>query len=253
MLVVGLTGPLGGHTQVATPSGRAMLGPARPGAISARLRRLIACTEFPRYEFDVALDAAQSTLGGTADLTYPNLTGETLIELPLAALSECRLLRRRRNHHRLHRDRRPAIAPRFDDSGTVLFLDLPAPLAPGETLAATIDFTTVVPTQLGRQLRHSQSRCGRRAIRARRLVSGGCRSGRNRLASRTSHEPGRSDLFGDRALRRASCKSRMATTSLPPARDGFAANGRFQIESGPVREFAMVVAKRLDLDLHQGG
>ena len=49
----------------------------------------------PTYELDLVLDIAQSTLGGSLLLTYPNQTGETLTELPLRLYPNAALLRRR--------------------------------------------------------------------------------------------------------------------------------------------------------------
>ncbi len=82
---------------------------------------------------------------GTLVLTYPNLTGQPLTELPMRLYPNADYYLEGETSIASMMVDGQAIAPRFDESGTVLFLDLPTPLEPGETLTAIIEFTTVVP------------------------------------------------------------------------------------------------------------
>ena len=72
--------PVSAATPVATPVTQPALEP-----VTDAYRQEFAAdlSALPRYVLDLVLDDQSSTLGGTLTLTYPNLTGERLTEVPL--------------------------------------------------------------------------------------------------------------------------------------------------------------------------
>lgn len=101
--------------------------------------------EMPAYAFDLALDPAQSTIGGRMSLTFPNQTGFTVTELPLRLYPNADYYDEGGAEvSSIAVDGIP-VEPRYDDSGTVLFVDLPEPLARGDSVTVELEYETVVP------------------------------------------------------------------------------------------------------------
>lgn len=198
----------------------------------------------PRYELDLVLDADLSTLGGTLVLTFPNQTGETLTELPLRLYPNAGYyLEGETSITSIEIDGK-TIPPRFDESGTVLFVDLPEPLAPGGTLVAAIDFTTVIPrNSIGSFGILNHDVAGERFVLADwyPVIAGRDETGW-RLEPPTDQGDPTFSATGvfDVRLRVPDGYVVVATGDETVLDDG-----AVQIVSGPVREFAMVVARSL--------
>lgn len=201
--------------------------------------------ELPLYELDLTLDPAQSTLAGTLVLTYPNLTGETLTELPLRLYPNAAYyLEGETSIGSIEIDGQQ-IVPRFDESGTVLFLDLPAPLAPSDVLTATIDFTTVVPRDsIGSYGILNHDVAGNRFVLADwyPVVAGRDDTGWRLEPPTNQGDPtfsatGRFDLH---------LQLPTGYTVIATGEETVLDDGSVRVESGPVREFAMVVAPGLE-------
>ena len=113
-------------TPVASPTSSAMeaeLAPVVPEYQQAFAPRM---SSMPSYVLDLTLDDAQSTIGGTMLVTFPNKAGVTIDALPLRVLyPNASYYGEGETSIQELSIGGAAIAPRFDDSGTVLFVDLP--------------------------------------------------------------------------------------------------------------------------------
>ncbi len=76
-----------------------------------------------RYRLDVALDPVMSTIGGQITVTWVNDTGETQSTLPFRLYPNAWYYRPGGITIEGMRVERMVVAPRFDDTGTVLFVD----------------------------------------------------------------------------------------------------------------------------------
>ncbi len=199
---------------------------------------------FPRYELDLVLDAENSTLGGTLVLNYPNVTGQRLIELPLRLYPNAEYYLEGETSIASIEIDSQAVPPRFDGSGTVLYLDLPVPLEPGETLIASIAFTTVVP----------RNSVGSYGILNHDLASGGfvladwypVVAGRDETGWRLEPPTRHGDpTFSSTGLFDVLVRVPDGYTVITSGDESVLADGSIRIESGPVREFAMVAATGL--------
>jgi hypothetical protein len=247
LIALALLGSVLGGTiaRAATPtSSPVATSPVEPVVTAYQEEVALVWDTFPRYELDLQLDDVQSTLSGTLTLTYPNVTGDTLTELPLRLYPNAGYYGEGETSIDAIEIDGLSIAPRYDESGTVLFLDLPTPLLAGGTLTATIAFTTVIP-------RNSDGSYG--------ILNHDLASERFVLADWYPVVAGRDEtgwrlepptFHGDPTF---STTSRFDVHLRVP--DGYAvistgnetllADGLVQIESGPAREFALVVARGL--------
>ncbi len=199
----------------------------------------------PRYELDLTLDSAQSTLSGSLALTYPNLTGETLTELPMRLYPNADYYLEGETNIAAIEIGGQEIVPRFDDSGTVLFLDLPTPLAPGETLEATIDFTTVIPrNSIGSYGILNHDVAGDRFVLADwyPVVAGRDETGWRLEPPTSQGDP----TFSATALFEVQLQLPEGYTVIATGEETETGDGLVRIVSGPAREFAMVVASGLE-------
>ncbi|MCO5220895.1 MAG: M1 family metallopeptidase [Thermomicrobiales bacterium] len=98
-----------------------------------------------RYRFDLTLDPIMSTIGGQMAVTWVNDTGRTQSALPFRIYPNAWYYRPGGMTIEGIRVERIIVSPRFDETNTVLFVDLPAPVAPGKSVTVAIDFMTTVP------------------------------------------------------------------------------------------------------------
>lgn len=99
----------------------------------------------PRYEMDLMLDSAMSTIGGSLVIGFSNQTAAPLDFIPFRLYPNAWYY----DEGELTIDELMVdgveVAPRFDESGTVLFVDLSQSLQPGDSVTIELDFTTVIP------------------------------------------------------------------------------------------------------------
>ncbi len=209
-------------------------------------------SSMPSYVLDLTLDDAQSTIGGTMLVTFPNEAGVTIDALPFRLYPNASYYGEGETSIQELSIGGAAIAPRFDDSGTVLFVDLPQPLTPAESIEIEMDFTTVIPSNASGSfgiLNHDRNTEKFVLADWYPIVAGWDETGW-RLESPTDQ--------GDPTF---------SVTSLYDIRlvvpDGYEViatgeettlpDGSIHIESGPVREFAMVVSRGLQTISGQAG
>lgn len=209
-------------------------------------------TSMPSYELDLTLDDAQSTIGGTMRVTFPNETGLAIDALPFRLYPNATYYGEGETTIDALSIDGMAIAPRFDDSGTVLFVDLPQSLLPGESIEIEMGFTTVIP-------RNSAGSFG--------IFNHDLNTGNFVLADWYPIVAGWDETGWRLEPPTEQGDPTFSTTSLydirltvPAGYDVIASgdesslpDGSIQIESGPVREFAMVVAQGLQTISGQAG
>jgi len=201
--------------------------------------------EMPRYRMDLTLDDATSTIGGSLIVDFPNQTGMALESVPFRLYPNAEYYGEGETIiERLSVDG-IEIEPRFDSSGTVLFVDLPGPLAQGASTTISLDFTTVVPRDASGSfgiLNHDLA--AQRFVLADwyPIVAGWDETGW-RLEPPTEQ--------GDPTFSVTSLYE--VHLSLPAAYEVIASgdetrldDGSIRIDSGPVREFALVAAQGLE-------
>lgn len=134
-------GPASAAAPVASPVTAALDGvlPQYESEFTAKLATM------PSYDLDLTLDATQSTIGGSMVVTFPNETGQTQTVLPFRLYPNATYYAEGGTTIERVSIDGSSIAPRFDASETVLFVDLPEPLAAGESVTVSIDFTTTIP------------------------------------------------------------------------------------------------------------
>ena len=226
-------------TPVATPIETSQSGPV----VGSYQNEFAEATKtVPTYELDLVLDIAQSSLGGNLMLTYPNQTGDTLAELPVRLYPNAAYYGEGETRIASIVVDGVSIAPRFDDSGTVLFLDLPAPLEPGETLVAQIEFTTVVPRNSSGSygiLNHDVADDVWVLADWYPVVAGRDETGWRLEPPTTQGDP----TFSATGVFAVRLHVPDGYTVTATGTETIDADGTVLIDSGPVREFAMVVAK----------
>ena len=227
-------------TPVATPP------PPQLAPVTSEYQELFAeqLGRLPHYELDLVLDADLSTLGGTLVLTYPNRTGQTLTELPLRLYPNAEYYAEGETSIASIEIDGQAVAPRFDESGTVLFVDLPAPLLPGETLNASIAFTTVVPrNSIGSYGILNHDVAGERFVLADwyPVVAGRDETGWRLEPPTSQGDP----TFSATGLFDVLVRVPDGYAVIASGDESILEDGSVRIASGPVREFAMVAATGL--------
>ncbi len=241
MLIAALTAPISAKasTPVATPTGTTQPGPV----VDPYQNDFAEATKaVPIYELDLVLDIAQSILTGNLKLTYPNQTGETLTEVPLRLYPNAAYYGEGETSIASIMVDGVSIAPRFDESGTVLFLDLPIPLISGGTLVAEIDFTTVVPRNSDGSygiLNHDVADDVLVLADWYPVVAGRDESGWRLEPPTTQGDP----TFSATGAFDVRLQVPDGYTVIATGSETIDADGAVLIESGPVREFAMVVAQ----------
>jgi hypothetical protein len=206
----------------------------------------------PRYDMQLTMDSAGSTIGGEMTVSFSNETGTTLSELPFRLYPNAAYYAEGETVISAIEAAGISILPRFDDSGTVLFVDLPQPLAPGATATVALAFTTVVPRGSGGSfgiLDHDVS-TGRFVLADWYPIVAGWDQTGWRLEPPTEQ--------GDPTFSATSLYDLRLT--LPEDYDVIASgdetrleDGSVEIVSGPVREFAMVAAPGLATVSAQAG
>ncbi len=239
-ILLAMTPPSIASTPIASPT------PANDSPVVLEFQDSFAAQTdtLPHYDLELTLDAALSTLGGTLTLSYPNQTGETLAELPLRLYPNAAYYGEGEITISAIVVDGQAVLPRFDESGTVLFLDLPAPLAPGETLVAQIDFTTVVPRNSDGSygiLNHDVA--GNEFVLADwyPVVAGRDETGWRLEPPTTQGDP----TFSATGIFDVQLQLPDGYTVTATGTETRDTDGLVHIETGPVREFAMVVADDL--------
>jgi len=101
--------------------------------------------EMPSYRMDLTLDDATSTISGSLVVEFPNQTGMTLQTVPFRLYPNAGYYSEGETIIERVLVGGVEIEPRFDLSGTVLFVDLPEPVVAGASTTISLDFTTVVP------------------------------------------------------------------------------------------------------------
>lgn len=197
---------------------------------------------FPRYTLDLTLDAAQSTIGGSMKLTFPNETGQTIDILPFRLYPNASYYAEGSITIDALSVGGVAIPPRFDDSGTVLFVDLPSPLAPGQRVTVDLNFTTVIPTNADGSfgiLNHDLA--DNRFVLADwyPIVAGWDETGWRLEAPTEQGDP----TFSTTSLYDVHLNVPAGYDVIATGEETALADGTVQIESGPVREFALVVSE----------
>ena len=222
----------------ATPSGLGTVIDAYHDEFAEQLATL------PGYELDLILDDQQSTLGGTLIVTYPNVTGETLADLPLRLYPNAEYYLEGETIVSSIEIDGQDVPPRFDASGTVLFIDFPAPVLPGKTVIASIAFTTVIPrNSIGSYGILNHDVAGERFVLADwyPVVAGRDETGW-RLEPPTHHgDP----TFAATGLFEVHLSVPKGYAVIATGRETILGDGSIEIESGPAREFAMVISKGL--------
>jgi hypothetical protein len=201
-------------------------------------------SSMPTYELQLELDDAQSTIAGKMSVSFPNETGMTVDALPFRLYPNADYYGEGGTTIEALSIDRIAIPPRFDDSGTVLFVDLPQSLVPGESIEIEMDFTTVVPQNADGSfgiLNHDLN-TGRFVLADWYPIVAGWDETDWRLEPPTDQ--------GDPTFSTTSLYDIYLT--VPAGYEVFASgdettlpDGSIRIESGPVREFAMVVSPGL--------
>lgn len=198
----------------------------------------------PRYEMNLVLDDTTSMLDGSVVVIVPNQLGVALDVLPFRLYpnadyyEEGEIIIRRLEVDGI------AATPRFDESGTVLFVDLPEPLLPDETVAIRLDVATVIPRNARGSfgiLNHDLSASRFVLADWYPIVAGWDETGW-RLEPPTE--------LGDPTFSTTSLYDVRLT--VPAGYQIFGSgeetrldDGSVRIVSGPVREFALVVAREL--------
>ena len=199
----------------------------------------------PRYVMDLLLDDATSTLSGTLVVTVPNETGTTLDMVPFRLYPNASYYDEGETTISRIEIGGVPVEPRFDDSGTVLFVDLPHTVGPNDSVTITLDFSTVVPQNAGGSygiLNHD--------VTAQRFVLADWYpivAGRDETGWRLEPPTDQGDpTFSSTSL----YETRLA---LPAGYDVIATgeetrldDGSVRIVSGPVREFAQVATQGLE-------
>jgi hypothetical protein len=234
------TFPVRASTPVSSPTPTAL----EPVVDAYRDEFAVELDTFPRYELDLMLDVAISTLSGTLDLTFPNQTGETLTELPLRLYPNAAYYLEGETSISAIEIDGQNIPPRFDESGTVLFLDLPAALSPGEILKAAIDFTTVIPrNSIGSYGILNHDLASDRFVLADwyPVIAGRDETGWRLEPPTPQGDP----TFAATGIFDVRLRVPAGYTVIATGDETVLDDGTVQIESGPVREFAMVIARGL--------
>lgn len=233
--------PVSAATPVATPVTQPALEP-----VTDAYRQEFAAdlSALPRYVLDLVLDDQSSTLGGTLTLTYPNLTGERLTEVPLRIYPNADYYAEGKTTIASIDIEGQAVAPRFDDSETVLYLDLPTPLEPEETLTATIEFSTVVPRNADGSfgiLNHDVG--GKRFVLADwyPVVAGRDETGWRLEPPTEQGDP----TFSATSVFDVRLRVPQGYTVVSTGTETVLDDATIQLDSGPAREFAMVIAENL--------
>jgi hypothetical protein len=230
--------PIASPATLTTAADLAPVLPEYQQAFAARM------SSMPSYALDLVLDDAESSIGGTMLVTFPNETGRTIDSLPFRLYPNASYYGEGETSIQRLSIEGAAILPRFDDSGTVLFVDLPKPLTPGETIAIEMGFTTIIPRNASGSfgiLNHDLNAARFVLADWYPIVAGWDETGWRLEAPTEQGDPTFSvtSLY-DVRLAVPSGYEVIATgeeTSLP--------DGSVRTESGPVREFAMVVSRGL--------
>jgi aminopeptidase N len=206
----------------------------------------------PTYELELALDDAQSTISGQMVVTFPNETGLTIDTLPFRLYPNARYYGEGETSIDAIAIDGAAVAPRFDDSATVLFVDLPSPLGPGESIAVTIDFSTVVPQNTGGSfgiLNHDLT--AEKFVLADwyPIVAGWDETGWRLEPPTDQGDP----TFSVTSLYDVRLSVPEGYEVIATGDESRQADGALRIETGPVREFALVVAQGLQVISGQSG
>ncbi len=199
----------------------------------------------PRYQMQLELDDAASTLTGSMTVTFPNETGSALDFVPFRLYPNASYYEEGQTSIGRVSVDGIDVAPRFDDSGTVLFVDLSHPLPPGESRTVALDFSTVIPSNASGSfgiLNHDID-AGRFVLADWYPVVAGWDSSGWRLEP--PNEQG-DPTFSTTSLYDVELTA-PAGYEVFSTGDAAWLDGRtVRIESGPVREFALVLARGLD-------
>jgi aminopeptidase N len=236
------------ETPVASPVADA-LEPVLPEYRAAFAETL---NSIPSYEFDLTLDDAQSTISGSLEVTYPNETGTVIETVPFRLYPNAYYYGEGSTTiGALTVDGTP-VSPRFDESETVLFVDLPQPLDPGDAVSIEMEFDTVVPVEADGSFGIlTNDLSGRRFVLADwyPVVAGWDETGWRLEAPTEQGDPtfSATSLFDLRVAVRDGYE--IYATGDETVLD----DGTVHIVTGPVREFAMVVAENLTTLSAQAG
>jgi hypothetical protein len=200
---------------------------------------------FPAYDFDLVLDDAQSTIGGSLIVTFPNETGSTQDSIPFRLYPNASYYGEGGTTiESLAVDGR-TVEPRFDASNTVLFVDLPEPLAPGDSVSIAMDFRVAVPW-------NSDGSFGifNHDVAAKRfvladwypVVAGWDETGWRLEPPTDQGDP----TFATTSAFQVALQAPAGYDVIATGDETILDDGTVRIETGPVREFAMVVAQELE-------
>jgi len=235
----------GAPTLAATPTAAPMneaLAPVLPEYRTEFAERL---AELPRYRMDLTLDDATSTIAGSLIVDFPNQTGMTLEAVPFRLYPNAEYYGEGQTLIERALVDGIEVEPRFDLSGTVLFVDLPEPLVPEAPTTISLDFTTVAPRDASGSfgiLSHDLT--AQRFVLADwyPIVAGWDKTGWRLEPPTEQGDP----TFSVTSLYELHLIVPATYEVIASGDETRLGDGSIRIDSGPVREFALVAAQGLE-------